>query len=204
MRSADPGLSVSGSISALDTFGERSSPRRAATQCCRSPARSARPARPRRLLPQAPCNTTPAPSDVSDLISPAVASPMWRHRAGPWVLGLPRTAAGGVHDLHRCGTRRGLHRPPMRHRASLRPQISAQIQSPSAVKLHVSTLHLLGIHDREQSQVIRHNRRTLGIEEPGPTMRSAGPVCRSAAQSPRLTLSMNDIHAGPSKISAEP
>src|SRR5262249_34179495 len=38
----------------------RSSRRRAATQCCRPPASSARPGRSRRLLPQAPCNITSA------------------------------------------------------------------------------------------------------------------------------------------------
>jgi hypothetical protein len=39
------------------------------------------------------------------------------------VLDLPRPPVRGVHNLHRGGTRRRLHRPHIRHPATLRPRI---------------------------------------------------------------------------------
>jgi hypothetical protein len=47
------------------------------------------------------------------------------------VLDIPRTAAGGVHDLHSRRARARLHRPDIRHRATLQPRISAQIRPAS-------------------------------------------------------------------------
>jgi hypothetical protein len=47
---------------------------------------------------------------------------------GTDVLDLPRPAMAGAHDLRRDGARCRPDRPQIRHRATLRPLISAQIQ----------------------------------------------------------------------------
>ena len=69
----------------------------------------------------------------------------------PDVLNLPRPAMVGVHDLHRGGARRS--RPHIRHRATLRPRISAQIQSPETRNPQLTAMRQLRILDREPSQV---------------------------------------------------
>ena len=50
-----------------------------------------------------------------------------------------RSDVGGVHDLHRGGTRRRLYRPHIRYPATLRPRISAQIQLPRTENVQVTT-----------------------------------------------------------------
>jgi hypothetical protein len=54
------------------------------------------------------------------------------------VLDIAGPATGGVPDLDRSGTRRRLHRPHIRHRASLRPPINAQIRPPQTRKPQVT------------------------------------------------------------------
>ena len=56
------------------------------------------------------------------------------------VLDLPRPPPRGVHDLHRRRARRRLHRPHIRHPATLRPRISAQIQLPRTENLQVTAV----------------------------------------------------------------
>jgi len=63
---------------------------------------------------------------------------------GPDALDIPRPAPRQVHDLHRCGTRRRLHRPHIRgHQATLRPRFSAQIRSPQARNPQVLDYYLV-------------------------------------------------------------
>ena len=71
---------------------------------------------------------------------------------GPDVLDLPRPAMVGVHDLHRHSTRRRLHRPHIRHLATLRPPISAQIRTPEPANMQVTAACAPKLHDREPSQ----------------------------------------------------
>src|SRR5579859_1999638 len=69
----------------------RSSRRRAATQCCRPPARSARPARPRRLSPQAPVQHY-----VGGNVPGTVRAYRWLRGSGPASTGHALTVPGGA------------------------------------------------------------------------------------------------------------
>ena len=54
------------------------------------------------------------------------------------VLDLPRSPMRGVHDLHRDRARRRLHRPEIRHPATLRPRISAHIRLHQTENMQVT------------------------------------------------------------------
>src|SRR5215472_17549833 len=69
------------------------------------------------------------------------------------VLDLPRPAARGVHNLHRDGARRRLHRPHIRHPATLRPPISAQIQLSRTQNKQVTASRQSRTSYREPTQV---------------------------------------------------
>src|ERR1022692_3094173 len=68
------------------------------------------------------------------------------------VLDIPRPAMRGVDDLHRRRARRRLHGPHIRHRASLRLGISAQIRSARGEKPQVSEPPAFRVADRVKSQ----------------------------------------------------
>jgi hypothetical protein len=73
---------------------------------------------------------------------------------GPDVLDLPRPAMAGVHDLNRRRARRRLHRPHIRHPATLEPRASAQIRTPKTTNPQVTASSPPDPSDREPSQVI--------------------------------------------------
>ena len=66
----------------------------------------------------------------------------------------PRPAARGVHNLHRDGARRRLHRPHLRHPAALRPTISAQIQLSRTQNKQVTASRHSKTSYREPTQVM--------------------------------------------------
>jgi hypothetical protein len=68
------------------------------------------------------------------------------------VLDVPRTAMRGVHDLHSRRARGRLHRPDIRHRATLQSRISAQICPVSHEIPQVSELPAFRTADRVTSQ----------------------------------------------------
>ena len=71
----------------------------------------------------------------------------------------PATPVRGVHDLHRRRARRRLHRPHIRHPATLRPRISAPTQLPRTKNMQVTALSLSRIQNREPTQVPERARR---------------------------------------------
>jgi hypothetical protein len=75
------------------------------------------------------------------------------------VLDLPRPPPRGPRDLHRRRARRRLHRPHIRHRATLRPPLSAQIRFRHARKPQLSPPRSSRTPNREPSQVVRCGSR---------------------------------------------
>jgi len=110
---------------------------------------------PRRSLQQLQLRTIVGPADVLDL---------------------PRSVMERVDDLHRRGARRGLHRPHIRHRASLRPRISAQIQLPLTENVQVTASSQPRTHNREPTQVACFARIGLhGLGAPATSAIAPGP-----------------------------
>jgi hypothetical protein len=66
---------------------------------------------------------------------------------------------GRVHDPHGRRARRRLHRLHIRHGATLRPPISAQIQLPRAENMHVTAPSQSRTQNREPTQVVQTPRR---------------------------------------------
>ena len=56
----------------------------------------------------------------------------------PDVLDVPRPTPRRIHDLHHRRARLGFHRPDIRHQATLRAAVSAQVQLPQTANHQVT------------------------------------------------------------------
>ena len=79
-------------------------------------------------------------------------------------------AARGPHDLHRRGTRTGLHRPDVGHRRTLRTTASAQIPTPPAPNPQVSasptTTSRIVARVRAAGENRDQRSEQIGLQEP--------------------------------------
>ena len=101
--------------------------------------------------PRSPATATRSSSSAGGVVS--VTAKGYRHASTEPICDLPRAAMRGVHDLHSRRARGRLHRPDIRHRATLQAPMSAQIRPAGQEKPQVSEASARQAADHVTSQV---------------------------------------------------